>query len=113
MAKLCRKVCGDTRLEIPARVLGGVHGAVELTGGHRVDRVLAGKEPDLRSRRMPPVAQQFEQLGREHHVAIPLPLALLDPQRHALAVDIRHLQVRDLGHAQARAVGDAQRRWWR
>jgi hypothetical protein len=32
-----------------------------LTGGHRIDRVLAGKEPDLRPRRMPPVAQEFEQ----------------------------------------------------
>ena len=40
-------------------------------------------------------------------VAIPLPLALLDTKRHALAVDIGHLQVRDLG--QARAVGDAER----
>jgi predicted ATPase len=38
----------------------GVHGAVELTGGHRVDRVLAGKQPDLGPRRAPPVAQEFE-----------------------------------------------------
>jgi hypothetical protein len=52
---------------------------------------LAGKEPDLRARRPPPVAQQFEQLRRQHHVAIPLPLALLDPERHALAVDVGHL----------------------
>ena len=74
-----------------------VHGAVELTGGHRVDRVLAGKEPDLRPRRAPPIAQQFEQLRREHHVPVPLPLALLDSQRHALAVNVGHLQVRDLG----------------
>jgi len=32
------------------------------------------------------------------NIAIPLPLALLNPQRHALAVDVGHLQVRDLGH---------------
>ncbi len=38
-----------------------------------------------------------------------MPLALLDPERHALAVDVGHLQVRDLGHAQARAIGDAER----
>ena len=37
-------------------------------------------------------AQQFEQSRREHHVPIPLSLALLDPQRHALAVNIGHLQ---------------------
>ena len=45
-----------------------------LTGGHRVDRVLAGKEPDLRLRRPPPVAQEFQQLHRQHDVAVPLPL---------------------------------------
>jgi hypothetical protein len=65
--------------------------------------------PDLRPRRAPPVAQQFKQLRREHHIAIPLPLALLDPKRHALIVDVGHLQVRDVGHAQARAVGDTER----
>ena len=54
-------------------ILGGVHGAVELTGGHRVDRVLAGEERSLRPRRPPPVAQQFEQLRRERR-AVPLPL---------------------------------------
>src|SRR5271165_4877513 len=91
---------------LPAAGASASSGTALPTGGHRVDRVLAGKEPDLRPRRRPPVAQQFEQLRREHHVAIPLPLALLDPKRHALAVD---LQVRDLGHPQARAVGDAER----
>ena len=45
----------------------------------------------------------------EHDVAIPLPLAPLDPKRHALAVDVGHLQRHDLGHAQACAVGDAER----
>ena len=34
---------------------------------------------------------------------------MLDPQHHALAVDVGHLQVRDLGHAQTRAVSDAER----
>jgi hypothetical protein len=48
-------------------------------------------------------------LWGEHHIAIPLSLALLDPQRHALTVDVGHLEVRDLGHPQARAVGDAER----
>ena len=94
---------------MPARLRRGVNGAHELAGRHRVDRVPAGEEPGLRPRRQPPFAQQFEQLRRKHHVAVPLPLALLDPQRHALAVDIRHLEVRDLGHPQARAIGDAER----
>jgi hypothetical protein len=91
------------------QVLGGGDGAVELARRHRVDRVLAGEEPDLRPRRLPPLAQEFGQPRRQHHRAVPLPLALLDPERHALPVDVGHLQVRDLGHPKARAVGDAER----
>ena len=37
-------------------------------------------------------------------MAVLFALALIDPQQHALAVDIAHLQARDLGHPQARAV---------
>jgi hypothetical protein len=66
-------------------------------------------EPDLRPRRLPPFAQELEQLGRQHHVAIPLSLALLDPEHHAPAVDVGHLQACDFGHPEARAVGDAER----
>jgi hypothetical protein len=99
-----RNALGDAR-----QLLGGGDGAADLMRGDRVDRVLAGKEPDLRPRRLPPFAQELEQLRRQHHVAVPLSLALLDPEHHALAVDVRHLQVRDLGHPEARAVGDAER----
>ena len=109
VAKLCRKRVRRHALGDSRQVLGGVHGAVELPGRHRIDRVLARKQPGLRPRRPPPFAQQFEQLRREHDVAIPLPLALLDPKRHALAVDVGHLQRHDLGHPQACAVGDAER----
>jgi DNA-binding transcriptional LysR family regulator len=63
----------------------------------------------LRPRRPPPVAQKFEQLRREHHVAVPVPFALLDPQRHALTADVGHLQMGDLGNPEACAVGDAER----
>src|SRR5271166_4587355 len=50
-----RDALGDS-----GQVFGGGDGAVELAGGHRVDRVLAGKDPDLWPRRVPPVAQEFE-----------------------------------------------------
>ena len=93
----------------PRRLRCGVDGAHQLAGRHRVDRVLAGKQPGLRPRRVLPLAQQFDQLRRQHDIAISLPLALLDPKRHALAVDVGHLQRHDLGHPQARAVGDAER----
>ena len=48
-------------------------------------------------------------MRRQHHVAILAPLALLDTDQHALAVDVGHLQRHDLRHAQACAVGDAER----
>ncbi len=52
----------------------------------------------FKPRRPPPLAPQFEQSRREHDVAISLSLALLDPQRHALAIDVGYLQGHDLGH---------------
>ena len=94
---------------MPARSLAAVTARLSWRGGHRIDRVLAGKQPDLRPRRLPPFAQELEQLRRQHHIAIPLSLALLDPERHAPTVDVGHLQVRDLGHPEAGAVGDAER----
>ena len=109
VAKLCRKVCGDTRLAIPARLAAACTARPSCRADIGLTGFWPGKSQALRPRRAPPFAQQFEQLRRKHHVAVPLPLALLDPQRHAVAVDIRHLEVRDLGHPQARAVGDAER----
>src|SRR3546814_15259464 len=60
--------------------------------------------------RAPPVAQQQEQAFGQHGVAVPPAFAALDPQQHALAVDIADLQRRYLGDAQPRAIGDRQRR---
>ena len=45
-----RYALGDAR-----QILGGGDSAIELTGGDRIDRVLAGKEPDLRLPRRPPL----------------------------------------------------------
>ena len=50
---------------------------------------MARERPDPWASRIPPLAQPREQLRREDDVAVPLPLALLDPQGHALAVDIQ------------------------
>ena len=62
-----------------------------------------------RSWRSQPATAGSRRARREHDVAVPLPLALLDPKRHALAVDVGHLQRHDLGHPQARAIGVAER----
>jgi hypothetical protein len=48
VAKLCRKVCGEKRLDIQ-RLRRGGDGAPKLAGGHRVDWVLARKQPDLQN----------------------------------------------------------------
>ena len=53
-----------------------------------------------------PPAFALQKLRREHCVAIPAALALLDAEQHARRVDVIDLEVRDLGHAQARAIGD-------
>src|SRR5271168_4430560 len=103
--RMRRHALGDSR-----RPRRGGNRSTELPGRHRVDRIEAGKQPAPRLRDLPPVAQQLQQLRREHHEAILLPLALLDAQQHALAVDIGDLQRDDLGYAQARAIGDAERR---
>ena len=76
-------------------------GAVQLAGRQRLDRIAAGNSQprggDTPSRRPgPPVAQQLEQLRRQHGVAILATLALLDPQQHALGVDIAGLERDDL-----------------
>src|SRR5271169_6391941 len=89
----------------PFRALQGV-----IIASDFADRIEPGKQPAPRLRDLPPVAQQFQQLRREHDEAILLPLALLDAQQHALAVDIGDLQRDDLGYTQARAIGHAERR---
>ena len=45
----------------------------------------------------------------KHGVAVLTPLALLDAQHHAGAVDVRDLQRHDFGRPEPRAIGDAQR----
>ena len=93
-----------------------MHGAVELTGGQRIDGIQAREQPAavehlaLGTGHPPPRAQPLEQHRREHGVAILAALALLDAQRHALAVDVADLQRDHLAGAKPGAVGDRQRR---
>ena len=96
--------------------LGGLlDGAMQLPRRDRIGAAAAREQPAMRKHHpappafAPPQPQQFEQLRREHRVAILAALALLDTEQHALAVDVVDLEVRDLGHAQARAIGDAER----
>jgi hypothetical protein len=58
----------------------------------------------------PPGAQPLQQQGTEHGVAVLAALALLDAQRHALAVDIADLERHDLADPKPGAVRDGQGR---
>src|ERR1051325_33342 len=81
----------------PCRLGGGVDGAVQSAGRERLDRVTPREQPAAWQQHAeppalpPPGTQQFEQLRRQHGVAIFAPLAALDPQQHPLRVDIADL----------------------
>ena len=68
--------------------------AMQMPGADRLHRVLTREQPALRVHHallppdLPPLAQQGQQIGREHGIAIPATLATLDPEQHALAVDV-------------------------
>ena len=98
----------------PGGLGGGVDDAAELAGRQRLDRVAAGKQPAARQQQAapsplaPPGAQQFEQLRRQHRVAVLASLAALDAQQHALGIDIADLERDDFRDAQPGAVGGGE-----
>ena len=88
--------------------------AMELPGADRLHRMLSREQPAVAVHHallppdLPPLAQQREQVRRQHGIAVPPALAAFDTQQHALAVDVGDLQRRDLGDAQAGAVSDRE-----
>src|SRR5713101_7386718 len=56
-------------------------------------RPLSGKEPVLGLAPPPIEAQYLQQLGRQHHLARELALALADMDDHPLAVNVDNLQI--------------------
>jgi hypothetical protein len=83
---------------------------VQVPRADRPHRVLTREQPALWVHHallppdLPPLPQQGQQIGWEHGVTVAAALATLDPQQHALAVDIRDLEGCDLRHAQPGAV---------
>ena len=110
VAKLCRSVCRETRLSIPAACAAAWQARLSWRVVSGLTGLLPGKQPALWPRRLPPGAQQLEQMRGQHHVAVLAALALLDPDHHAGAVDVADLERDHFGGAQARAIGHAQRR---
>jgi hypothetical protein len=99
---------------MPAASAAAWDGAVELTGRERLDRVATRKQPAARQQHAaasalhPPITQQLKQLRRQHGIAIFASFALLDPQQHALGVDVADLERDHLGDAQPGAVGGSE-----
>jgi hypothetical protein len=84
--------------------------AIELARGHRVDAVAAGKHPHLGTCDAPPVAQELQQLRRQHRKAVLAAFALLHPEHHAPGINVADLERDNLHGAQTSAIGNAERR---
>src|ERR1700681_1509067 len=91
--------------------------AVELAGGHRLTGSDARKQPALLQGYsriasggacLPPLPQQIEHLGRQHHVAVLAALGLLDPNNVLCPVDMLDLQPHHLTGAQATAIAETE-----
>src|ERR1039458_9093585 len=89
----------------PSREGGLMHGTGELTGGQGLNRVQAREQPAaiehlaLGTGDPPPGPQALEHHRGEHGVAILAALALLDPQRHARAIDVTDFERGDYASA--------------
>ncbi len=73
----------------------------DRVSGDRLVGKIAGKQPRPWSGGAPVVAQDGQQLGREHDVAILAPLALLDANDHSLTVYGGRRQADGFGYPQA------------
>ena|SRR6516162_3360094 len=104
-----QRVWYDALLD-PGGLGGGVNGATKLAGRQRLNWIAPRKQPAARQQRAeppplpPPLTQQFEQLRRQHGMAILAALALFDPKQHALGVDVADLESDDFRDTQAGAV---------
>ena len=89
---------------------------MQVPGADRFARLLTWKQPALGMHHallpagLPPPAQQGQQIRWQDGVAIPASFAPLDPDQHALAVDLGDLECHNLGDAQTRAVSDGESR---
>ena len=98
--------------EIPALAEIVTARAPELACGHWLMIAAAGKQPALFRRnagvmlgrpRLPPLPQQVEDLGRQHHVSVLAAFRLHDADDHLLTVDVARPQSRHLAGPQPAA----------
>jgi hypothetical protein len=92
------------RLRDAGLAAGGAKGALDAGGGDRLAGALALQQIVQRAVAFPARAQLLEQPLGEYHLAVLLALAALDPDDHALGIDVARLEVHDFVGAQTRAV---------
>ena len=74
----------------------------------RLGRTGSRKQPRRGSGHARPLPEEVQQRGREHHIAIELPLPLVDANHHPATVDIGGAQVEGFGDAEACGVTGRQ-----
>ena len=80
----------------------------ELARRDRIDPVATREHPSSRPRFSVIVAQQAQEVRRQHDLPILTPLTVLNSDQHPVTVDIAYLQMRDLTGPQSSAVGNAE-----
>ncbi len=71
-------------------------------------RITTGKQPNTRAGPQPIGAQNLQQLFRQHGLALFAALPVLDPDQHALAVDVAGLEGYGFGQPQPGCIGCGQ-----
>lgn len=94
----------------PRHVLGRGECPMQLSRRDRADPWQAREEPAVRTRLAPVGAQQLQQAGRQHDLAVLLALALFDMDQHPVTVDVADPEIAHLGRTKPRTVGDAESR---
>src|SRR5208282_294466 len=115
---MAKRMKGE-RLAQPGGFRGLLEQSAELACGHWLMIAATGKQPALFRRnagvmpgrpRLPPLPQQVEDLGRQHHVSVLAAFRLHDADDHLLTVDVARPQPRHLAGPQPAAIGESQHR---
>src|SRR5271165_7622285 len=111
---MAKRMKGE-RLAQPGGFRGLLEQSAELARGHWLMIATAGKQPALFRRnagvmlgrpRLPPLPQQVEDLGRQHHVSVLAAFRLHDADDHLLTVDVARPQSRHLAGPQPATIGE-------
>jgi len=101
---------GRNRLAATRESTSFLAGKFNRASVNRLAGNIALEQPIFRPNGPPVTAQRLQQLGRQHHVAILLTLALIDTDDHTLTIDISSLQMDAFGDAKAGRIARCENR---